>query len=176
MLSILNCHLFVDRFEDVAHLIQHFVVKYSPMYGDRILQFAEEAFDVLREYSWPGNVRELENVVESLMALAPNDTVEASDLPPKLKSRSQVEQLSTNIFDGSLNFQEAERIFETEMIIKALRKTNYVQTRAADLLGISRRILKYKMDKLGISDKPEEVPNTIGKEVEVESDMGEMIS
>jgi transcriptional regulator with GAF, ATPase, and Fis domain len=50
-------------------------------------------------------------------------------------------------------FGEAEKLFETEMIVRALEKSGYVQTRAAELLGISRRILKYKMDKLGISDK-----------------------
>ena len=54
-----------------------------------------------------------------------------------------------------MKFEEAEKLFESEMIMKALRKTNYVQTRAAQLLGISRRILKYKMDKLGIKDVPE---------------------
>jgi DNA-binding NtrC family response regulator len=52
-----------------------------------------------------------------------------------------------------MSFEDAERVFETEMIIKALKKTNFVQTRAAELLGISRRILKYKMDKLGITER-----------------------
>lgn len=51
--------------------------------------------------------------------------------------------------------EKTKRTFETEMILKALRKTAFVQTRAAELLGISRRILKYKMDKLGISDSGE---------------------
>ena len=108
---------------------------------------------MLIEYGWPGNVRELENVIESLLALSPQDLIDEGDLPPKLKLRS-TEKMSFNIFEGSLNFQDAERVFETEMIVKALRKTNYVQTRAAELLGISRRILKYKMDKLGIGEGP----------------------
>ena len=56
---------------------------------------------------------------------------------------------------SGLAFDEAERIFETDMIVKALKKANFVQTRAADLLGISRRILKYKMDKLHINDRGE---------------------
>jgi transcriptional regulator with GAF, ATPase, and Fis domain len=56
---------------------------------------------------------------------------------------------------SGLGFGDAERIFETEIIIKALHKANFVQTRAAKLLGISRRILKYKMDKLGISEAGE---------------------
>ena len=55
---------------------------------------------------------------------------------------------------GIIPFEEAEKEFERDIILKALNKTNFVQTRAAELLGISRRILKYKMDKLGIGDKP----------------------
>ena len=107
------------------------------------------------EYPWPGNVRELENVVESLLALAPNDTIREEDLSPKLKQVHTLQESTPNVFEGSLNFHDAEKVFEAEMIIKALKKTNWVQTRAADLLGISRRILKYKMDKLGIAETPE---------------------
>ncbi|MEI6517643.1 MAG: helix-turn-helix domain-containing protein, partial [bacterium] len=55
----------------------------------------------------------------------------------------------------SLGFEEAERLFETEMILRALKRANFVQTRAAEMLGITRRILKYKMDKLRITDKGE---------------------
>ena len=143
-----------DRFEDIVPLAEHFVKKFGPVYGDRALSFTKGASDVLKQYDWTGNVRELENVIESLMALAPNDEIQEDDLPPKLKSRSSMSNLKSGVFEGDLNFEEAEKIFETEMIVKALKKTDYVQTKAAELLGISRRILKYKMDKLGISDKP----------------------
>ena len=141
-----------DRFEDIPTLATHFINKYTPMYGGRRLSFASDALNILIEYSWPGNVRELENLIESLMALHPRDEVTAADLPPKFTERNSGSITPVNIFDGSMNFQQAEKVFEKEMILKALRKTNYVQTRAADLLGISRRILKYKMDKLGIGD------------------------
>jgi DNA-binding NtrC family response regulator len=65
---------------------------------------------------------------------------------------------------SGLAFDEAERIFETNMIVKALHKANFVQTRAAELLGISRRILKYKMDKLRIDDRGEVSPGSAGEE------------
>lgn len=155
-----------DRFEDIEPLLKHFVDKYRALYGERTLEFDKSACDVLIQYGWPGNVRELENVIESLMALCPTDTVSAEDLPPKLKLRTKSDKLEFRVFDGNLNFQEAERIFETEMIIKALKKTNYVQTKAAELLGISRRILKYKMDKLGIADKPEESGEIVPDDVD----------
>lgn len=146
-----------DRFDDIPHLIEHFVKRFSPLYGDRALEFDKEALEVFKTYDWPGNVRELENVIESLMALNCEDLIKEEDLPRKLKNRAAgMETFKSQVFEGGLGFEEAERAFETDMIVKALKKTDYVQTRAAELLGISRRILKYKMDKLGISDRPAE--------------------
>lgn len=144
-----------DRFEDIPYLVQHFANKFSKQYGGRQLTFTPEAMSSLVEYGWPGNVRELENSIESLLALAPQDAVRREDLaakisnPPVESGRRETQIVAVN---GVVNFEEAERKFETEIILKALKKTNYVQTRAAELLGISRRILKYKMDKLGITE------------------------
>ncbi|MCB0354659.1 MAG: sigma-54-dependent Fis family transcriptional regulator [Bdellovibrionales bacterium] len=144
-----------DRYEDIPQLLDYFVSRFAPDYGNRMIQFDEEALSVMREYDWPGNIRELENAVESLLALAPEETVRATHLPSKVLARKQKIGCETQIFEGGMNFEEAERQFESDMILKALRRTNYVQTRAAELLGISRRILKYKMDKLGISEQGE---------------------
>jgi len=156
-----------DRFEDIPDLIGHFVKKFSPVYDDRTIVLEESAMETMVHYDWPGNVRELENVVESLMALVQNDAIEQEDLPAKVNVKGRMESLiplKQEVFNGQMKFEDAEKIFETEMIMKALRKTNYVQTKAAELLGISRRILKYKMDKLGISDKAK--PETINEEVQ----------
>ena len=142
-----------DRFEDIAPLCDHFVSVLKPVYGERALEFSPEAQQALISYAWPGNVRELENIVESLMALSPNDLVAEDDLPRKVLARDHKQPLRQLVSDASLSFEDAERLFESEMILKALKKTNYVQTRAAELLGISRRILKYKMDKLGITQR-----------------------
>lgn len=142
-----------DRFEDVPELCSFFVKRLAPLYGGRTITFAADAVQALVEYAWPGNVRELENIVESLLALAPSDTIKVDDLPRKIRNVDPRESAHPGTENG-MNFDEAERFFETEMILKALRKTNFVQTKAAELLGISRRILKYKMDKLGISESP----------------------
>jgi DNA-binding NtrC family response regulator len=145
-----------DRGEDIPHLIQHFVGKLRGRYGQRALTVTQDALAKLGNYSWPGNVRELENTVEALMALAPNDEVAATDLPHKIQAPDEEPMRDAPaVFAAGVGFAEAERRFETEMILKALRRTGFVQTKAAELLGISRRILKYKMDKLGISDSGE---------------------
>lgn len=147
-----------ERHEDIEPLVENFVRRLSPQYGGRELTFSKEAIASLMSYHWPGNVRELGNVVESLMALAPNDCVDERDLPRRVRERPSSEPVGPQNFASGLAFEDAERMFETEMIVKALRRANFVQTRAAEMLGISRRILKYKMDKLRINDRGEVLP------------------
>jgi DNA-binding NtrC family response regulator len=146
-----------DRHEDVEALIQNFIARLSPQYGGRDLSFTPEAKALLVSYNWPGNVRELGNVVESILALCPSDVVGESDLPRKIRERTARDSLSPQSFANGVAFEEAERMFETEMIVKALQRANFVQVRDAEMLGISRRILKYKMDKLKITERGEVV-------------------
>jgi two-component system, NtrC family, response regulator AtoC len=142
-----------DRMGDIPKLLKHFQEQFAKRYGNRTLEFSTEALSAIESYGWPGNVRELENLTEQLLALAPDDVVNLVDLPPAIARSQQDMNVIKEVFQGSLNYQDAERRFETEIIVKALEKTNYVQTKAAELLGISRRILKYKMDKLGIAER-----------------------
>ncbi len=142
------------RREDIPALAKHFIQRLSPLYGNRMPEICDDALDMLSRYSWPGNVRELENVMESVLALVSGDEIHASDLPARLRQANAKLDLKDEVLEGNVPFEEAERAFETELIMRALKKTNFVQTRAAELLGISRRILKYKMDKLGISELP----------------------
>lgn len=144
-----------DRHEDIEPLITNFVARLSRQYGGRELSFTPEAREMLISYNWPGNVRELGNVVESILALCPNTVVTEVDLPKKVRERGAIAASSPQSFASGLAFEEAERMFETEMIVKALRRANFVQVRAAEMLGISRRILKYKMDKLKINERGE---------------------
>lgn len=141
-----------ERYEDIPILVEHFLQGLMDSYGNRILTFSEDVWTVFREYSWPGNIRELENVIESVMALCPDELVTPEQLPARLLRHEISEPVQFRMLDQGLSFEEAEKKFESEIILKALKKTGFVQTRAAELLGISRRILKYKMDKLGITD------------------------
>ena len=144
-----------ERRDDIPRLVDSFIERLSPVYGDRKPSLDESALKVLMNYAWPGNVRELENVTESILALCQKDLISEEDLPIRLrKSENSGGDIKEDVLGGLLGFEEANRVFETDIIVKALEKTGYVQTKAAELLGISRRILKYKMDKLGISDQP----------------------
>ncbi len=142
-----------QRKEDIPLLIQHFLEKHAGLGKQKI---SSEAMEILAAYDWPGNVRELENIIERIVVLSCTDVVTPNDLPMSLKATSRTEHIKQGVLEGRISFGDAERNFERDIILEALKKTRYVQTKAADLLGISRRILKYKMDKYGISASPEE--------------------
>ena len=141
-----------DRKEDIALLLDHFVKRFSVELETPAKSFSSESVDLLETHSWPGNVRELQNVVERLLVLGKNETIEVDDLPESVRlSKHDVSQYSNKIFSGELSLEEAERQFLSEIISEALRRANGVQTRAAEMLKTSRRTLKYQMDKLGLS-------------------------
>jgi DNA-binding NtrC family response regulator len=141
-----------ERREDIALLLDHFVKRFSVELDTPAKSFSSESVDLLETHSWPGNVRELQNVVERLLVLGKNETIEIDDLPETVRlSRHDVSQYSNKIFSGELSLEQAERQFLSEIISEALRRANGVQTRAAEMLKTSRRTLKYQMDKLGLS-------------------------
>ena len=150
-----------ERIEDLPNLVAAFAKRLATSYGKVEPRFSADCLTALSQYSWPGNVRELENVIESILALCANEQICANDLPSRLRQSraSNSSDLKQSVLEGVLPFDEAERQFEREIILKALQKTDFIQTKAAELLGISRRILKYKMDKLGINDRPPETMN-----------------
>jgi DNA-binding NtrC family response regulator len=135
------------RKEDILLLAQHFLEKHT---GGAKKRISPEAMDILVAYDWPGNVQELENIIERIVVLTNVEDINPNDLPASLKTNSRVELIKQEVLDGRISFEDAERDFEKDIILEALKKSNFVQTKAAELLGISRRILKYKMDKYGI--------------------------
>ncbi len=126
-----------QRKEDIPALVEFFLEKYK--LGP--IRFSPEAMDVIIKYPFPGNVRELEHIIQRTVTLARGPVIKPSDLPPELR-RHQAET------QGSLN--ERLEALEKEMILSALEKANWVQTKAAEQLGISERVLRYKMNKHGI--------------------------
>jgi len=142
-----------NRKEDILLLVQHFLDKHA---GTGKKKISPEAMDILIAYDWPGNVRELENIIERIVVFSTTDVINGNELPANMRTDSRVEMIKREVLNGKISFEDAEKVFEKDIILEALKKSNYVQTKAADLLGISRRILKYKMDKYGIEGPPEE--------------------
>jgi DNA-binding NtrC family response regulator len=124
--------------------------KFNAENNKNVKGVSKEASELMMQYEWPGNIRELENLIERVIALTTNEYIQLSELPLSFKNIPKINGLKESILDGKVSFLQAEEEFEREVILDALKKTNYVQSHAAEILGISRRILKYKMDKLGI--------------------------
>ncbi|MBI4621197.1 MAG: sigma-54-dependent Fis family transcriptional regulator [Desulfobacterales bacterium] len=139
-----------ERKEDIPLLVNHFFNRIMKEKEVKAKSISSDALDLLIEYNWPGNIRELENIIERITLLSKNSKVLPEDLPLNIRGNAKLNSIKEAVLEGKLSFEKAEAEFEMDIILNALKKTNYVQSKAAELLGISRRILKYKMDKLGI--------------------------
>jgi DNA-binding NtrC family response regulator len=134
-----------DRREDVRLLAQTFLKRSGT---DKTLSAA--SLGALEGYNWPGNVRELENAIEHGLALCEGDVIEQQDLPISVGRTGQAEALREQWRQGERSFDDTVTRFETEILREALESNHWNQTRTANALGITRRVLKLKMDKLGI--------------------------
>jgi DNA-binding NtrC family response regulator len=139
-----------DRREDIALLARHFLARRVEEEKRSPQEFSKEALEIMTRYSWPGNVRELENMVEQASIWCRGTAITPEDLPSSLKTNARTDSLRDDALSGRISLENAVLEFEKEIILDALRRTDYVQTHASALLGISRRMLKYRMDMLGI--------------------------
>jgi len=139
-----------DRKEDIPILLDRFINKFNGENNKKVKGVSQEALEIMMNYEWPGNVRELENLIERVITLTPNEYIQPNEIPFSLKNITKTNGLRESILTGRVSFLNAEEEFERGIILDALKRTNFIQSRAAEMLGISRRILKYKMDKLGI--------------------------
>ena len=139
------------RKEDIPLLVEHFLKKYNRENKKNVASLSKEARDLLVRYDYPGNVRELENIVERAVVLCRGDTLTTQDLPLNLregKAEAALERdRGTQSLPGTL--EEIER----QLILKALERSGGVQTKAAEELGISERVLRYKMKKYSLAEK-----------------------
>lgn len=140
-----------ERGEDIPLLAKHFLEKRLEEERRPRIEFGKDALELLARYSWPGNVRELENFVEQAFIWSQHAThITPEHLPTLIKNDSRSSSLRDDTLAGRMSLEKAVMEFEREIILDALKRTNYVQTHAANLLGISRRMLKYRMDTLGL--------------------------
>jgi len=138
-----------ERREDIRLLAETFLERVRQEI-DRKLHVEPEALAAIERYAWPGNVRELENAIESGAALCEGEAIRLEDLPHALLSAGRSDRLRESMRSGSANFDETVARFECELIFEALERQDWNQTRTAVDLGITRRVLKLKMDKHAI--------------------------
>ncbi len=147
-----------ERIADIPELARHFlaVSSRSGKYPARIL--SDAAIAALCEHRWPGNVRELQNTIERAMMVCPDEEIQVSHLPATVLQRPRGNSQSAQSVSSkpSQNLVEAVEAFERAKIIEALEKCDWNKTQAARQLGVTRRILSYKMTTLGIEKAPTE--------------------
>ena len=136
------------RKDDIIPLANYFLEKYVSKHGKKITGFSREAMEMLLSYHFPGNVRELENIVERAVILSEEDLITSDDLPISVKNGQDGEPMPDSFQE--LTLPEAVALLEKKRIEKALEEANGVKLRAASLLGISERVLRYKIDKYGL--------------------------
>ncbi|OHE17518.1 MAG: two-component system response regulator [Syntrophobacterales bacterium GWC2_56_13] len=135
-----------ERKEDIPVLIDHFLKRYAEENGKGIDGLSREAQDLLLKYDYPGNVRELENIIERAVVIAREDVISVEDLPFR---EGMEEALEGRRSEESLLRGSIEEL-EKKLIVEAMEKAGDHQTRAAELLGISERMLRYKLKKYGL--------------------------
>jgi two-component system NtrC family response regulator len=142
-----------ERREDIPLLTAHFTEKYAEENNGRRKNISPEALDYLSGYEWPGNIRQLENVVERCMVMAAGATIEAADLPPEIRDEDTQLKNALDMLPVELNLADTLDRLEAALIRRALARAEFVQVKAAELLGVSKSLLQYKLRKYGITGR-----------------------
>ena len=147
-LNVIQIHVppLRERKEDVSSLVDNFTRKYSEREGKKIAGISAEAMNALINYSFPGNIRELENIIERAVVFCEGQTITSSDLPVFLKEKKEEE-----LVQEGASLKEKVKNLEAKEIKKALLENGSVKSKAARALGITERILSYKMKVYSIS-------------------------
>lgn len=125
-----------ERSEEIPLLINYFIKKYASSFGKIIKKASKDFISKLVNYEFPGNIRELENIIERSIILSSGEILEPSVLPPLQNKKSSNEKLSLDVKEN-----------EKKLILEALAKTNGNKTKAAKILGMSRRSLHNKINE-----------------------------
>jgi DNA-binding NtrC family response regulator len=150
-----------ERGDDVIRLAGYFLKRFNEKNNKTFKGFHPEAQQILMNYSWPGNVRELENAIERAVVLGSGDEVRPEHLPAHMKGHTRTnDDLIARLFDTELSLDDLER----ELIQKALDRTSWNQSKAARLLGLTRRTLQYRVEKYNIRKPGEPAPAPIARD------------
>jgi len=148
-LNVIPIHLppLRDRREDIPPLVAHFIAKLAPEVGRPVRGVTPEALALLEQYHWPGNIRELENVVERAIVLGSSDLLEPDALPAGLRQSRDPHDVPVELPTGGIDLEATLDRIEHRYMQLALERVGGVQTRAAELLRVSFRQFRYKLEK-----------------------------
>jgi two-component system NtrC family response regulator len=141
-LNVIRIHVppLRNRKDDIPQLIEHFIRKYSQKEEKKVEGISSEALKEILQYSFPGNIRELENAIERAVVFCDGNYITRNDLPMFLKEKAE-----DDLIDSVENLTEKVRLLEIREIKKALKNCGNVKSKTAKSLGITERILSYKI-------------------------------
>jgi two-component system NtrC family response regulator len=139
-----------ERREDIPLLVNHFMEKLTRDGSLVPKKFTMAAMDYLTGYEWPGNIRQLENIVERCLVMVSGDTIDLPDLPPELRDEEQQFKSAIYLLPVELDLAATLDKLEAALIRRAMAKAGFVQVKAAELLGLSKSLLQYKLNKYNI--------------------------
>ncbi len=141
-----------ERKEDIPLLIRYFLERFSrEMNKKEVPALAPEVMGALSAYDWPGNIRELENMLERAVILSSGPVILLEDFPLAVKKDPDLDLSVEKIIPPNAKLNEVLEIVEKKMIVRALAQADYIQSHAAELLGIEKNLLKYKMKKYALA-------------------------
>jgi two-component system response regulator HydG len=148
----LTCPPLSERKDDITLIIQHFISFHAEKTGKNILGFTPEAMRLMVVYPWPGNIRELRNSVEYAFVLARGKSIGSEHLPEKIRNYNLLEAKTSQdlVTDHIVNDIVKVGKSEKEKLLDALQKADGNQTKAADILGVSRITVWKRIKKHGI--------------------------
>ena len=139
-----------ERLEDIPLLVSHFIARITKDVGKSVKGISPDSLAILERYHWPGNIRELENVVERAIVLGSGDLLSPDSLPPHLRMPRDEQAVTVEIPPAGVDLEDTLTRIENRYIRLALERSGWLQVRAAELLGLSFRQFRYKLQKHGL--------------------------
>jgi two-component system response regulator PilR (NtrC family) len=149
-----------ERKEDIPLLAEHFLKKYSEELNKNISRISSEAFHILLNYEFPGNVRELQNIIERAVALEATQELTAQNLSSYLDEQISLRKGPVNLEIPSegIDLEKVVEDLERTLLLKALDRTKGIKKKAAELLHINFRSMRYRLEKYGLNHEADSEP------------------
>ena len=143
-----------DRKEDIQILANHFLKKYSEELSKSILRISPDAHQILLNYDYPGNVRELQNIIERAVALESSQELTLNNLSSYLSEQPLLKKgpIDIEIPSEGIDLEKMVEDLERTLLLKALDRTKGIKKKAAELLHINFRSMRYRLEKYGLND------------------------
>jgi two-component system response regulator PilR (NtrC family) len=143
-----------ERKDDIPLLAQHFLGLFSSELGKDIRQISPDAMKILMKYDYPGNVRELQNMVERAVALEGSNVLTVQNLSSYMDEQRDLKRgdINLEIPKEGIDLEQVVEDLEKTLILRALEKTKGIKKKAAELLHINFRSMRYRLEKYGIND------------------------